>query len=67
MPDSQLDADNKPFANLVRALLAILLTASLPILLYLGPHSGSTDILQAYQDALAAVVAFYFGATSTPA
>jgi hypothetical protein len=54
------------FAHLVRAVLAIGLTASLPVLLYVNV-TRSPDLVQAYQDALAAVVAFYFGATSTPA
>jgi hypothetical protein len=53
------------FSHFIRALLAIGLTVALPVMLYVDV-TRSPDLLQAYQDALAAVVAFYFGATSTP-
>jgi hypothetical protein len=52
-------------SHFVRALLAIGLTFSLPILLWVSV-TRSPDLVQAYQDALAAVVAFYFGASSSP-
>jgi len=52
-------------SHFVRALLAIGLTFCLPVLLYVNV-TRSPDLVQAYQDALAAVVAFYFGASSTP-
>jgi hypothetical protein len=52
-------------SHFVRALLAIGLTFSLPILLYVNV-TRSPHLVQAYQDALAGVVAFYFGASSTP-
>jgi hypothetical protein len=46
-------------------LLAIALVVSLPFVLAFGP--GDHDpILQTYEDALAAVVAFYFGASAEP-
>ncbi len=51
------------YSHLVRALLAIVLVLSLPFVLYLG-DAGTT--LRVYQDALAAVVAFYFGASAQP-
>ena len=51
------------FAHLVRAGLAIGLTISLPLVVYLG-HDGNAALLHTYEDALAAVVAFYFGASS---
>jgi Sec-independent protein secretion pathway component TatC len=57
---------NEPgLSHLVRAVLAIGLTFSLPVLLYVHT-TQSPDLAQVYRDALAAVVAFYFGATSTP-
>ena len=55
-----------PYVHLVRAVLAIGLAAFLPVLLYTRASPGS-ELLRAYTDALAAVVAFYFGATSEPA
>jgi hypothetical protein len=58
------DANDFSFAHLVRAGLAIILVVSLPLVLYVGSAGGTG--LQAYQDALAAVVAFYFGASSEP-
>jgi hypothetical protein len=53
------------FSHFVRALLAIALTAALPFMLYMDV-ARSSDLIQAYRDALAAVIAFYFGATATP-
>jgi hypothetical protein len=51
---------NEPsLSHLIRA------TAALPFLLFTDTHPGP-HLAQAYADALAAVVAFYFGATSTP-
>jgi hypothetical protein len=61
MPNPQ-DAS---FVRFMRAFLALALTAILPVLLWVNV-SRSSDLVQAYQDALAAVVAFYFGATSSP-
>jgi hypothetical protein len=52
-------------SHFVRAVLAIGLTAALPVMLFVNV-TASADLLQAYQDVLAAVVAFYFGATATP-
>jgi hypothetical protein len=57
--------DSTGFAHLIRAGLAILLVLSLPLVLYVGSSDGTA--LQAYQDALAAVIAFYFGASAQPA
>jgi hypothetical protein len=48
---------------MVRALLALALTVSFPFVLYYG--GGSAQLTQAYQDAVAAVVAFYFGVSAT--
>jgi hypothetical protein len=45
--------------------MAIALTLALPVVLYVGTTT-TTDIEQVYLDALAAVVAFYFGASSKP-
>ena len=45
------------------ALLAIILVLSLPFVLCLS-DSGAT--VRVYQDALTAVVAFYFGASAEP-
>ena len=59
MPDSD-------FAHFIRAFLALGLTAVLPVLLWV-PATRAPDVVQTYKDALAAVVAFYFGATSAPA
>jgi len=53
------------FSHFIRALLAVGLTAALPFMLYLDV-TRTPDVIQAYRDALAAVIAFYFGATSTP-
>lgn len=53
------------FTHFVRAFLAIGLTAALPFMLYTD-IARSVDLVQAYRDALAAVIAFYFGATATP-
>jgi hypothetical protein len=49
----------------IRAILALALTISLPFVLYFG--GGAEDLHQAYQDAVAAVVAFYFGVSGTHA
>jgi len=62
---AQTEQDNSGFAHFVRAALAIGLTLTLPIVLYVKT-SGDAQILQVYLDALAAVVAFYFGASSNP-
>ena len=51
------------FSHLVRAALAIILTLSLPVVLY-AKTAGDPSLVQVYLDALAAVVAFYFGASS---
>jgi hypothetical protein len=57
--------DERPsYSHLIRAVLAIVLVGALPIILYAG--SSDAAATQAYQDALAAVVAFYFGASSEP-
>jgi hypothetical protein len=56
---------NAGFAHLVRAAIAIILVLTLPVVLYLGAKSDG-DVLRVYLDALAAVVAFYFGASSKP-
>jgi hypothetical protein len=56
---------NAGFAHLIRAVIAIVLTLALPVMLYSG-YSGDADVLRVYLDALAAVVAFYFGASSKP-
>jgi hypothetical protein len=52
------------FTELVRGVLALALAVSLPFVIYFASPTG--DALQAYQDALAAVVAFYFGTSSQP-
>ncbi len=52
------------FTELIRALLALALTIALPFVVYYSSPDG--QIVQAYQDALAAVVAFYFGTSSAP-
>jgi hypothetical protein len=62
MPEPQTDIG---FAHAVRAVVATVLTLALPFVLYFGT-SGSHDVLRVYLDALAAVVAFYFGASSKP-
>jgi hypothetical protein len=49
-------------SRLVRALLALGLAISLPFVAYFAETGAVT---QTYQDALAAVVAFYFGASSS--
>ena len=64
MPDPE-DADDRGYAHLIRAVVAIALTVALPFVLYAG-SSGVTAVLGTYVDALAAVVAFYFGASSKP-
>jgi hypothetical protein len=56
------EPSNASFAHFIRAALAIVLALSLPFVLY-GAASGSHAI-QTYQDALAAVIAFYFGASA---
>ena len=56
---------NKGYAHLIRATVAIALTVALPFVLYAG-SSGVAEALGTYVDALAAVVAFYFGASSKP-
>jgi hypothetical protein len=53
------------FSHLVRAAMAIVLALALPAVLYVHVKTAS-DIRQVYLDALAAVVAFYFGASSKP-
>lgn len=53
------------FSHLVRAALAIALAISLPFVLAFG-HADQTPLLQTYEDALAAIVAFYFGASAEP-
>ena len=47
----------------VRSLLALGLTAALPIVAFVA--QPDPEALRAYMDALAAVVAFYFGAADT--
>ena len=51
---------------MIRAVLALALVAVLPVLLWVDVTTDA-QVLQTYQDALAAVVAFYFGTTSQPA
>jgi hypothetical protein len=53
------------FAHMIRATIAIVLTLALPVLLYVHA-AASADVLRVYLDALAAVVAFYFGVSSRP-
>lgn len=53
------------FSHLIRAVITILLAVALPVLLYVR-GSAEADVLRVYLDALAAVVAFYFGASSSP-
>jgi hypothetical protein len=53
------------FTELVRAVLALALTIALPFVIYFSA-TGESNVVQAYQDALAAVVAFYFGTSSAP-
>lgn len=53
------------FSHLIRALIAIALVIALPVLLY-AQVDAQADVLRVYLDALAAVVAFYFGASSSP-
>jgi hypothetical protein len=55
---------NASFAHLVRAVIAIVLTVFLPVVLYVKTPLNTT-IVQVYLDAMAAVVAFYFGASTT--
>ncbi len=52
------------FTELVRGVFAAALAISLPFVIYFASPTG--DAVQAYQDALAAVVAFYFGTSSQP-
>lgn len=59
-----VEPSNASFAHFVRAALAIVLALSLPFVLY-SAASGS-NALPTYQDALAAVIAFYFGASAEP-
>ena len=47
----------------VRSLLALGLTAALPIVAFVA--EPNPEALRAYIDALAAVIAFYFGAADT--
>jgi hypothetical protein len=53
------------FSHFIRALIAIILAVALPVLLYANV-TAQADVLRVYLDALAAVVAFYFGASSSP-
>jgi hypothetical protein len=53
------------FSHLIRAMIAIMLAIALPVLLY-AHVIAQADVLRVYLDALAAVVAFYFGASSSP-
>jgi hypothetical protein len=59
------DGPNAGFAHLIRAAIAILLVLTLPVVLHANT-TQNTDIVQVYLDAMAAVVAFYFGASSSP-
>lgn len=47
----------------VRSLLALGLTAALPIVIFVA--DPNPEALRAYMDALTAVIAFYFGAADT--
>jgi hypothetical protein len=58
------DDPNAAFAHLVRAAIALLLTVTLPVVLYAGA-TADKDVLRVYIDAVTAVVAFYFGASSS--
>jgi hypothetical protein len=62
-----MHADDKDaaFAHLIRATIAIVLTLALPVLLYVDV-AADADVQRVYLDALTAVVAFYFGASSRP-
>jgi hypothetical protein len=51
--------DDPPFTDMVRAILAVGLTISLPVILF--GASPDAEVARTYQDAVAAVVAFYFG------
>ena len=62
-PSASREGPSASNAHLIRALLAIILVLSLPFVLYLS-DSGAT--VRVYQDALTAVVAFYFGASAEP-
>jgi hypothetical protein len=57
--------DNTGFSHLVRATIAILLVVVLPVVLY-SNRTTDGDVLRVYLDAVTAVVAFYFGASSKP-
>ena len=54
---------NEGFAHLIRAVIALALVATLPVVLY-AHTTGDKELLQVYLDAMAAVVAFYFGASA---
>ena len=55
--------NNEGFAHLIRAVIALVLVATLPVVLYVHT-TGDKELLQVYLDAMAAVVAFYFGASA---
>jgi hypothetical protein len=59
------DESNASFAHLIRAAIAIGLTLTLPVILYFGATEDA-DVLRVYIDAVTAVIAFYFGASSDP-
>lgn len=59
------EEEDAGFAHLIRGGIAVILTVALPALLYIRT-SANPDVLRVYLDALTAVVAFYFGASSRP-
>ena len=58
--------NERGLSHFVRAFLAIVLTFCLPIILFTNTALRSSGAVQAYQGALAGVVAFYFGSSSSP-
>jgi len=58
--------NERGLSHFVRAFLAIVLTFCLPAILYMSDAAHSGGAVQAYQGALAGVVAFYFGSSSSP-
>ena len=55
--------EEPPLTDIVRAFLALALTISLPFVVYLG--AGSPEVARTYQDAVAVVIAFYFGTSGS--
>ena len=55
--------NDPPLTDIIRAILALGLAGSLPFVVYYG--APDTGVAVTYQDAVAAVIAFYFGATTS--